>query len=205
MKTFFDSALDLLRKAVEQTGNRTKLAEMAGVQPVTLGRWLAGTRKPSLEEIGKIFDILGITLAEPGIDPATYEMIPKVEAKPGAGSSWITDGTVQGYYAFRLPFLQRVGISHKKSVLMDVIGQSMQPLIHEGDTILVDQSNTEPKDGFIFVVGLGDELLVKRLQRTARGWLLVSQNPDYSPIHVEGSDLENFRVFGRVRWFGRVV
>ena len=52
--------------------------------------------------------------------------------------------------------------------MLDVIGNSMEPLIRHKDTILVDQSVKEPSDGKIFLVGLGEELLVKRLQRTAR-------------------------------------
>ena len=71
--------------------------------------------------------------------------------------------------------------------------------------ILVDQQARDLIDGKIFLVGFGDELLVKRVQRTARGWLLRSENRDYADIPVEGQDLEAFRVYGRVRWFGRVL
>ena len=89
--------------------------------------------------------------------------------------------------------------------MLDVIGNSMEPLIRHKDTILVDQSVKEPSDGKIFLVGLGEELLVKRLQRTARGWLLRSENRDFADVAVEGPDLKAFRVYGRVRWFGRVL
>ena len=101
--------------------------------------------------------------------------------------------------------MNRVGIHSKESVMLDVIGNSMEPLIRHKDTILVDQSVKEPSDGKIFLVGLGEELLVKRLQRTARGWLLRSENRDFADVAVEGPDLEAFRVYGRVRWFGRVL
>lgn len=197
--------MEILRNARDKAGNVAKLAEATGVNPVTLGRWFTGERKPTVAEIGKVFDQLGVTLSEPGIDPIEYEIIPKVEAKAGAGSSLITDGAVQGYYAFRRNFLSRVGIHAKQSIMLDVMGDSMQPLIMNGDTILVDRSQTSPQDGKIFLVGFGDELLVKRLQRTPRGWLLVSQNPDYASLPVEGADLDCFRIYGRVRWFGRVV
>ena len=108
-------------------------------------------------------------------------------------------------YAFRDDFLCRVGIHPKDSVMMDVLGHSMEPLIRHKDTILVDQSGKDLKDGEIFLVGFGEELLVKRVQRTPRGWLLRSENRDFVDIPVEGPDFENFRVYGRVRWFGRVM
>ena len=89
--------------------------------------------------------------------------------------------------------------------MMDALGHSTEPLIRHKDTILVDQSTKDLKDGEIFLVGFGEELLVKRVQRTPRGWLLRSENRDFVDVAVEGADLENFRVYGRVRWFGRVI
>ncbi|WP_288229666.1 S24 family peptidase [uncultured Desulfovibrio sp.] len=173
-----------------------------------LNQWLCGQRTPSLKSLAPILEKMGVTLQAPTLDPVEYVMIPKVAARAGAGSSLITEDTVHGYYAFRREFFRREHICGDKSVLLDVLGDSMAPLILNHDTILVDQSPsevTELRDGNIYLVGFGDELLVKRLQRTPRGWLLVSQNQDYAPISVEGPDLENFRVYGRVRWFGRVL
>lgn len=205
MATFMESTLRALRDARDKAGSTAKLAELTGVQQVTLGRWLSGERKPTVAELGKVFDRLGITLQEPGIDYMQFEMIPKVEAKAGAGSSFATDGETTGLYAFRQDFLRRIGVHAEKCVMLDVMGESMQPLIMNGDTILVDTTETTLRDGEIFLVTLGEELLVKRVQRTVRGWMLVSQNPNFAPMPVEECDLDSFIVRGRVRWFGRVM
>ncbi|WP_417292559.1 S24 family peptidase [Desulfovibrio porci] len=170
-----------------------------------LTQWLSGQRTPSLKSLAPILEKMGVTLQAPSLDPVEYVMIPKVAARAGAGSSLLTEDAVHGYYAFRREFLQREHICGNHAVMLDVLGDSMAPLILNRDTILVDQSSTELRDGNIYLVGLGDELLVKRLQRTPRGWMLVSQNQDYAPMTVEGPDPENFRVYGRVRWFGRVI
>lgn len=205
METFMESTLRALRAARDRAGSTAKLAELTGVQQVTLGRWLDGSRKPTVAELGKVFDRLGITLHEPGLDFMQFEMIPKVEALAGAGSSLVTSGETTGLYAFRQDFLRRIGVHANKCVMLDVAGESMQPLIMNGDTILVDTSQTTLKDGEIFLVTLGEELLVKRVQRTVRGWMLVSQNPNFAPMPVEECDLDSFVVRGRVRWFGRVM
>lgn len=132
-------------------------------------------------------------------------MIPKVTARAGAGSSLVTEGEVLGMYAFRSDFLHRVGIHAKYSVMMDVLGQSMEPLIRDRDI--------HPR-GPVFPGAARRRNLSDRLRgRTARQagaahrprWLLRSENRDYADIVVEGPDLENFRVYGRVRWFGRVI
>ena len=56
-------------------------------------------------------------------------------------------------------------------------------------------------DGHIYVVTLGDELRVKRVQKTLKGLILRSENSKYADIPVEGPDLETFVVHGRVRWY----
>ena len=89
--------------------------------------------------------------------------------------------------------------------MLDVMGTSMEPLIRDGDTILVDQCAGEPRDNQIFLVGLDGEVMVKWLNKIPGGWCIHSQNPDVRDVDVVGADLESFRVFGRVRWFGRVL
>ena len=144
-----------------------------------------------------------IALPQEGIE--SYAMVPKVGAIAGAGESLMTSGKVKGYYAFRDTFLERERIHAERCVLMVVAGDSMEPLIRDGDTVLVDESDNMPKDGYIFVVGLGDALMVKRLARIPNGWRLCSENRDRVSTDVQGDELDTFRVYGRVRWFGRVL
>lgn len=205
MKNFFDTAIDTLVTARKSAGSTAKLAEMTGVNPVTLGRWISGERKPTLSELSKVFDLLGIGLSQPSVDVTQYAMIPKVNAKAGAGNSLITTDSVLGFYAFSYAFLRGIGVQAKDALLMDVVGDAMEPLVSDGDALLVDTSVRKPQDGKLFLIGLGEELLVRRLQKSPRGWVLVSQNPQYASMPIEGDDLDAFHLYGRVRWFGKVV
>lgn len=144
-----------------------------------------------------------VTLPQEGVEE--YKMIPKVCAVAGAGESLATSGDVSGFYAFRQDFLRRERIHPEQCVLMVVAGDSMEPLIRDGDTILIDESDNIPKDGHIFVVGLGDALMVKRLAKIPHGWRLCSENPARQSADVQGGELEILRIYGRVRWFGRVI
>lgn len=199
----------ILREKLQQIHRDRKLswlAEQTGIAQSTLSRAVNNANYGlGLSLVSKLVDFFQLSVTDPGINPVEYTMIKKVTAKAGAGSSLETSGAVEGYYAFRADFLARIGITPQSAVMMEVMGDSMMPLIMNGDTILVDQKQNVLSDGKIFLVGFEEELLVKRLQRTSRGWLLVSQNHDFTPIPVEGADLETLRVYGRVRWFGRVV
>ncbi len=79
-----------------------------------------------------------------------------------------------------------------------VEGDSMEPLIHAGELLVVDRM-VETKDGDIVVARLGQEFTVKRLHTEEDGGIrLVSENPSYEPIRVtEGMD---FEVWGRVMY-----
>lgn len=185
--------------------NLTALAKDAGVSQGSLNLFVNEKRESmQWDTAWRILDKLEYKLVDNNaIDP--YEYIPKVKAKAGAGSSLLTSGEVIGHYAFRRDFLKNAHVCAKYAVMLDVLGSSMEPLIRDKDTILVDESRTTLKDGEIFLVGLGEELLVKRVQKTLRGWILSSENKDFSDIPVEYAELEQFRVYGQVRWFGRVL
>ncbi len=152
-------------------------------------------------------DRLGFTIAAPDEKLEGFSLVDMVAAKPGAGESYETSDRVVGQYAFRDAFMEQEGIHADKCTLMQVVGDSMVPTIMPGDTILVDESEYGKKlvDGGIFVIGLDDAFMVKRIVKVSGGWGIRSDNKNTGQnedLIGEGFD---FRVYGRVRWFGRVV
>lgn len=202
-----DLALETVRKAVDAKfdGNVARAAEAWGVKNDNLHKWLRGDRSPKLELIGPVLDKLGVSLALPGKETEDYELVPRVKARAGAGESFETSDEVAGWYAFRKDFFRRISANPKKCVTMFVEGESMEPLIHRGDIILVDQTEADAIDGLVYLVNLSGALMVKRLFRLPQGWRLHSDNEGHGNIDVLGDELSAFKIFGRVRWFGRVL
>ena len=189
--------------------DRTKMAKFLGLSTTTQTKFFnfldgADTR---FETVIEWMNRLGFTITAPDEKMEGFTLVRMVDAKAGAGESLETSANVVGQYAFRDSFMAREGLHADKCVLMRVIGDSMEPLIREGDTILVDQSQAgrELKDNQIHLVGLDEALMVKRLIKIPKGWRLHSDNKDKSPVDLIGEDMESLRVYGRVRWFGRVV
>lgn len=199
-KKFTEQIFDVIVSGVAKYGTAYALSKKAGVSKSNMSRWLSGT-PPRAADIEPVMDLLGARIVLPDETLADYDLIPKVTAKAGAGASLETSGETKGLYAFRKDFINLERISAANSVMMDVVGDSMEPLFREGGTLLVDKSDIEVRDGYIYVVTLGDELRVKRVQKTIRGLILRSENPNYADIPVEGPDLETFVVHGRVRWY----
>lgn len=205
MKSLAQNIVPLLKMAIDRCGNATELAKITGISNANISRWLKGDRDPRIGEFSPVLEYLGITMQLPGEEYYNFSYIPKVAAIAGAGASLETSDAIVGYYAFRTDFLGREHISERHSVLMDIRGDSMEPTLKDGDTVLIDQTEKDILDGRIYVVTLGDELRVKRVQKGWDGIVLTSDNPRYSDIHIAARDLEAFKVHGRVRWVGKML
>ncbi len=73
-------------------------------------------------------------------------------------------------------------------------GDSMYPNIKDGDVMFIDRSDTELKDGEVYVVRMGDEVFVKRLFRVPGKVLAKSDNENYPAFDIDG----DFEILGRV-------
>lgn len=89
-------------------------------------------------------------------------------------------------------------------VLMEAVGDSMEPEIKAGDTILIDQSQTDIYAGAIYAIGMDEVVLVKFVDKVPGKYVLRSANERYEPIEVDLADESlNVRVIGRVIWWCR--
>lgn len=74
-------------------------------------------------------------------------------------------------------------------------GQSMHPLIHDGDLLVVDRS-IPPQPGDIVVATLDGGLTVKMLSGGQSGWRLEPANPAFPSIKIDPE--EGVQVWGVV-------
>ena len=70
------------------------------------------------------------------------------------------------------------GYKPDKLVAIRVQGQSMEPKLNQGDTVVINTEDATPKDGFIFAVNYEGEAVIKRLVRDRGEWWLSSDNAD---------------------------
>lgn len=132
-----------------------------------------------------------------------FEKIPKVNARLCAGDGSFEVGSdIRGYYAFRKDWLSRKG-SAGTMVLMDIFGNSMEPELKDGDTVLVDGSQKGVIAGALYAVGIEDTVMVKRLEKHPNNLVLQSDNKDYAPIFLRGNEMDMARIIGKVVWVGR--
>ena len=126
--------------------------------------------------------------------------IPRLPLEAAAGMGAL-GADEQPFDAFRFSarWLRQQGLAPAMLSAIAVAGDSMEPLLRDGDEILVDRTPRPLREG-IHVVRLGDARLVKRVQMGGQGRVtLISENPHYPPMDVDLADLD---VIGRVVWKG---
>jgi len=132
-------------------------------------------------------------------------MVPMVEARLSAGTgSFETGDSSERRYAFRSDFLTRKG-QPGQMVLMRVDGDSMEPQIFNNDVVLVDQSQTKPRAGGLYAVGVEDVVYIKMVDTLPGKIVLKSFNDAYPPLEVDarGDLADGIRIIGRAVWVGR--
>ncbi|MCR5611026.1 MAG: helix-turn-helix domain-containing protein [Clostridiales bacterium] len=86
-------------------------------------------------------------------------------------------------------------VSNGDYFFMEVVGDCMTgDFIAEGASVLVKKGD-QLRDGQIYVVRLGDEVLLRRVKRIRKSLALIPSNPAYDPMIVTDGDLE---IIGRV-------
>jgi phage repressor protein C with HTH and peptisase S24 domain len=129
--------------------------------------------------------------------------IPKVIARLSAGGGSFEVGSeIQGYYAFQLEWLRIKG-KPNRMVLMDIFGNSMEPELKDGDTVLIDESQKDIIAGALYAVGVDDTIMVKRVEKHPNKLVLRSDNQNYTPIYLQGNESNSIRIIGKVIWSGR--
>jgi phage repressor protein C with HTH and peptisase S24 domain len=217
---------DIIRRMMfaTQSRNQAELAERLGVRraAVTDAKRRKAVPADWFLRICRVYNINPIWLESglgayrlgeenavgesPGAYSEDFAYIPKVAAVPRMGPEGLeTDGQVEDFYAFRRQWLSRISVGRPEDLrLMSVAGDSMEPTLRNGDTILVDQTQQEPIMGKIYVVGIDDGIVVKRLDRQPGKLILISDNRAmYPPLPIDLHEGVNVRVIGRVVWMAR--
>jgi len=130
---------------------------------------------------------------------ATMVAVRRIDAEAHAGAGGLVEDDRNGGEERIDPrVVARLGVSPATLTMITAHGDSMEPLIHDGDALFVDMADRRlsSRPG-IFVLRLDGVLLVKRVARIGLEVQVISDNPDTPAIAPVRAD--------RVAVIGRVV
>ena len=142
------------------------------------------------------------------VDLSEFVFVPRYDVRAAAGhGAWNDDEKPQFTMAFRRYWIENfLRVSPKDLSVISVKGDSMEGVLNDRDSILVNHADNDPKEG-VYVLRIDGHLVVKRIQRLPGEVLKVSStNPAYEPFTVDMKNPpQDFNVIGKVVWFGRMM
>lgn len=140
--------------------------------------------------------------SEDDLPPGQYVLVPTLSLELSAGNG---KKAVHVDYkkpkAFLADWIRQKRLRAKHLVSMTASGDSMSPWVNDGDSVVIDRSDVEVRDGKPYAIRYGDDLRIKNLHRRFDGGLILrSLNPAFADEVVAPADLEHVEVLGLVVW-----
>ena len=126
-------------------------------------------------------------------DPNSMIPVPIV-GNVAAGYSCLAETNIESYSLVDSESI----LSGYEYMWLRVKGDSMEPLILEGDLVLVRLQGTVESGDYAVVIVDDEDGLVKEVELSDDRITLISKNPYYPPRHFIGKDVERVRIVGKV-------
>jgi phage repressor protein C with HTH and peptisase S24 domain len=203
-------------------GSGDELARITGIPRRTLETYLAGKSELKASRLLEIADAVGVSLdwlvagrgspqggvqgalPSPPTEDDQYVYIPLYDARCSAGhGAWNERAQVLTRLAFTQYSLHKKGLKAETLSAIRVAGDSNEPVLSDGDTLLIDHSQNALQAEGVYVILFDDHLYAKRLQRQFDGSvLIISENKAYPPMSLPRERLDSLQVIGRAVWAG---
>lgn len=194
---------NLKRLRQEKDLTQQKLADLLGISRSAIGMYENGEREPDFETSELIADFFNVRLDEL-ISNKKSEVIPldieNVYMRPiydsaAAGFNILAQNTILGY----APTYITAASEQEKYIWVNVVGDSMSPLIDDGSRILVKKQESIDSGQIAVALIDGEEAVVKKV-KYGDNWLeLISINPYYPPRRFENGDMNRVQILGLVK------
>lgn len=191
----------LLGLTLEEVGN------IVGVSKSTVKKWESGDisnmRRDKIALLAQALQISPVALITGDIDsqseitllsPTNVYMRPIYDSA-AAGFNVLAQDTIIGY----APTYISTSSEQEKYIWVNVVGDSMSPLIDDGSRILLKKQESVDS-GQIAVALIDDEEAVVKKVKYGDNWIeLISINPYYPPRRFENGDMNRVKILGLVK------
>lgn len=185
------------------------VGKYVGVTKATVKKWetgyIANMRRDKIALLAKILKIPPTEFINENEEPEEKSNISYIYPKNEVYSIPLFESVSAGFGAYAdsevleyIPIVLSNPHDAQNTIAIKVKGDSMYPLIMDGDCVIVRKQDTVVS-GTIGVVLLDDnEALVKRIVFDKNWMELQSVNPQYAPKRFENDELDHIRIVGKV-------
>lgn len=139
---------------------------------------------------------------ESDLPEGEYVFIPRLDIHLSAGNGREQvefDFVKKQPQAFRADWITEQRLNPSKLACLKVDGESMEPLLYHGETVVIDVSQNTVRDSKVYAIWYDGGERIKRLWKLPGGGLRIkSDNPQHDTIEVAPEHSDAVRVIGRV-------
>jgi len=212
---------DRLEIALTKSGKtKIELARYCGLSHPSVSNWFNGkTKQLTAINAIKASEFLGVSLkwltegvgnpddsmvlpSDESKSSDDYIIIPEYRVRCGAGSEdspSFEEATESKPAYYRREWFTERGLNPAQCRRLKVHGDSMMPILFDGDTILCDCRKFPIVSGKVYAFCFADEVRVKRLYKKLNGGVIVhSENPNMEDEEILPNEMSKFYLIGRV-------
>lgn len=177
---------------------RNDMCEALGVKYTTFTDWVKGNSYPRIDKIELMANYFGISKAD------------LVEDHTSTGNKG-TKVKVYGRVAAGIPIEAIQDVIDEEEIPeelartgeffgLKISGDSMNPEIHDGDTVIVRRQDDAESDEIVIALVNGNDGVCKRLKKYKDSLSLISTNPSYAPMYFSQEEVDSkpVRIIGKV-------
>ena len=196
-KKIFSKNLNCYLSKANKT--QKEVADAISVSPQTFNTWCQGIALPRMGKVQRLADYFHIEKSFL-IDEHTEQPFPK--------SNIIK---VLGRVAAGIPLEAITDIVDEEEIPeelaktgeffgLKISGDSMEPDIHNGDTVIVRKQDDAESDEIVIALINGNDGVCKRLKKYADSIALISLNPNYEPMYFSQKEISEkpVKIIGKV-------
>jgi len=200
-------ANNLKRLMSRKNVSATELSARLHVSNSSVSDWVNAKKIPRMDKIETLAMIFGVQKSDlieehlpekkfaPPIITSDFETFP-VLGDLAAGYDRLAVEDWSGE-TIEIPSRYLKGRAKEDFIVLCVKGDSMYPLYHEGDKVLILRQDTIPSDGAVCAVLYRDEFAtLKKVEIGEDHIRLVPLNLNYGPRTISGEDLHHVRILG---------
>lgn len=182
--------------------NKTQreVADAISVSPQTFNTWCQGIALPRMGKVQRLADYFHIEKSD---------LIDERTEQPSSPKSNIVK--ILGRVAAGIPLEAITDIVDEEEIPEElartgeffglrISGDSMEPDIHNGDTVIVKRQDDAESDEIVIALVNGNDGVCKRLKKYADSIALISLNPNYEPMYFSREEIDEkpVRIIGKV-------